>query len=370
MITLFKIIMKLVLKIMESLFHLSQSISNIIKVLFIITNESVKKYGFYQTYKVLSYMRTVITHRTIISAITFGSVIKFNNKLNKDIVNDILHAISPYLQDCIKSKVSFILFYNIFYFSYILANIINFTLINSLNTLVILLTLSIGVVWNNVLSEIQFLNDWAEYILSTYSDLTGFNIPRPGYISESNSTIQDTIHDQPIEVNDVPVADQIINKNIKAASSVNPSSINLWPSDNVFYTIFIICGISIIALSLILADNSPMTHDMLHQIPKIDYILNPLNNGWYIITDYFTKPLPIPCKDDFGFFNLMTRNLYPNIDGNPINHCITYNRIHHIRQVPYDTGYWKLYDGIRAKHREEITEVELNDILRYFNNEV
>ena len=215
MITLFQIIMKLVLKIMESLFHLSQSISNIIKVLFIITNESVKKYGFYQTYKVLSYMRTVITHRTIISAITFGSVIKFNNKLNKDIVNDILHAISPYLPDCIKSKVSFILFYNIFYFSYILANIINFTLINSLNTLVILLTLSIGVVWNNVLSEIQFLNDWAEYILSTYSDLTGFNIPRPGYISESNSTIQDTIHDQPIEVNDVPVADQIINKNIK-----------------------------------------------------------------------------------------------------------------------------------------------------------
>ena len=38
MITLFQTIMTLVLKIMESLFHLSQSISNIIKVLFIITS--------------------------------------------------------------------------------------------------------------------------------------------------------------------------------------------------------------------------------------------------------------------------------------------------------------------------------------------
>ena len=126
MITLFQIIMKLVLKIMESLFHLSQSISNIIKVLFIITNESATKYGFYQTYKVLSYMRTIITHRTIISAITFSNLIKFNNKLNKDIVNDILQVISPYLQDCIKSKVSFTIFYNIFFFSVILGIIINF----------------------------------------------------------------------------------------------------------------------------------------------------------------------------------------------------------------------------------------------------
>lgn len=240
MITLIKIIMKLIIKIMESLFHLNSSISNIIKVLFIVTNDSVKKYNFYQTYKVLKYLRTIITHRNIISAVTFSNLIKMNDNLNKDIVNDILHAISPYLQDCIKSKVSFILFYNIFYFSYILAATINFILINSLNTLVILLTLSIGVVWNKVLSEIQFLNDWAEYILLTYSDLTGFNIPRPGYISESNNTQvpqQDTIHDQPIEINDIPSnRDQIINKNIKAASS---SSINLWPSDNVFYTIFI-----------------------------------------------------------------------------------------------------------------------------------
>lgn len=284
MITLFQNIMKLVLKFMESLFHLDKSIYKIINILFITSIDCVTKYNLYQTYRVLSYMRTVITHRRVISAVTFNLVIKFNKKLNKDIVDIILQAISPYLQDCINNKVSFITFYNIFYFSYFLANIINITLINMLNTLVILLTLSIGVVWNNVLSEIQFLNDWAEYILSTYSDLTGFNIPRPGLISESNSTGgwpgQDTIHDQPIEVNDVPVAladrDQIIN--IKADSSVNPSSINLWQSDKVFYTIFIICGISIIALSLILADNSPLTHDILHQIPKIEYILNPTNS--------------------------------------------------------------------------------------------
>ena len=179
MITLFQTIMKLVLKIMESLFHLNNSISNIIKVLFIITNDSIKKYGFYQTYRVLSYMRTIITHRTIISAVTFNSVIKFNSKLNKDIVNNILQAISPYLQDCINSKVSFIVFYNIFFFSVILGIIINFIITISLNILIVLLISSLAIIWNNVLSDIPFLIEWADYIISNYEYFTGFNIPRP-----------------------------------------------------------------------------------------------------------------------------------------------------------------------------------------------
>ena len=179
MITLFQTIMTLVLKIMESLFHLDKSIYQIINILFITSKDCITKYNLYQTYKVLSYIRTIITHRTIISAVTFNSVIKFNNKLNKDIVDIILQVISPYLQSCINSKVSFIMFYNIFFFSFVLGIIINFIIAFTLNSIIILLISSLAIIWNNVLSDIPFLIEWADYIISNYEYFTGFNIPRP-----------------------------------------------------------------------------------------------------------------------------------------------------------------------------------------------
>lgn len=40
-----------------------------------------------------------------------------------------------------------------------------------------------------------------------------------------------------------------------------------------------------------------------HQIPKIDYVLwqsLPIYNAYFIITDYFTTPTHIPCRNDFS----------------------------------------------------------------------
>ena len=333
MITLFQTIMKLVLKIMESLFHLNYSISNIIKVLFIITNDSIKKYGFYQTYRVLSYMRTIITHRTIISAVTFNSVIKFNSKLNKDIVDIILQAISPYLQSCINSKVSFIVFYNIFFFSVILGIIINFIITISLNILIVLLISSLAIIWNNVLSDIPFLIEWADYIISNYENLTGFNVPRPNImnnISEDNE-VSGTVN---------KIIKEIDQSSPKDISSGKPNHNSLDIVENVlYYTVWTLFGVVVVTSVVLILDHDPKLHEVLHQIPKIDYVLDPMYNTYYFIVDYFSTPKYIPFEEpkhipfrfdydgisdlsDKNFSELVTRMLYPNIDNNPNNFYI------------------------------------------------
>ena len=86
-------------------------------------------------------------------------------------------------------------------------------------------------------------------------------------------------------------------------------------------------------------DHDPKLHEVLHQIPKIDYILDPMYNTYYFIVDYFSTPKYIPFEEpkhipfrydydgfsdlsDKNFSELITRMLYPNIDNNPNNFYI------------------------------------------------
>ena len=285
---------------MVRFFNLPNSLTYLFNTLLTITPTLISQVGYLPVYRVYRRIGTLIdsTTRTIQSrARTVGSSVRdsaiqaitpailegifnANPGFNPIVVREIIRYISPYIEES-SSHIAFLkLFFKIFLFLFTLGMFRPVFLIIIRPMLSIIFS-SLCIMYNEVLSGLVVLKDFSDYVIDSLECYTGFRFPRPSFRSTVESSNDNFIMDG-----------HLTNENLKVKSYVEDvedvvqeSSINKYYKWTGYAVLFVIA----VTTTLVLGDNIHATTELVHKLPFVDSVLNPIYNLYHGIANVITS---------------------------------------------------------------------------------
>ena len=278
----------LVLRIVK-LFSLPGSLYHVYNVLMSITPTLITQVGLLPTLRTLRRIGNVINQRALEastrtrgqSALTIEVIHGVLNNMpgiNPYVLDKVLRDISPYFDDCVKYIKFFNIIFKIFFFIGILGLLrpVYMFLIRPLFSLVIS---ALTIFYNEVLSGIKVLRDFAEIIVFLLENYLGFKLPRYYIVPEIvQQTIEETLNKEFVEKGILDYKNNIV---------VEESNAHKYFRYGIYTIIAVVTVTFAVTATLVVGDNIQATHELVHKLPKVDSVLNPIyDTGNYIVSKF------------------------------------------------------------------------------------